>query len=196
MMGSPSCCLPACPAPPPRVISRDVRNERPPSPSIHIHPHTSPHPYTHTPSTPTHTSPSPIHTHPHPHTDMRGYDAHPSMFAPSGRIPQVEYAREVSKWCGVVSCRAVPCRAVSSFFVGGLTCVCECARARVCVGGGRGDESVGRSVDHQVIPIPPPPFFPSSPYPIPPPHSLLTHITNPPPRFPNPPPLAKKQTRR
>jgi len=27
--------------------------------------------------------------------DMRGYDAHPSMFAPSGRIPQVEYAREV-----------------------------------------------------------------------------------------------------
>jgi len=28
---------------------------------------------------------------------MKGYDAHPSMFAPSGRIPQVEYAREVRR---------------------------------------------------------------------------------------------------
>lgn len=40
---------------------------------------------------------SPIDPLPNFITDMRGYDAHPSMFAPSGRIPQIEYAREVRR---------------------------------------------------------------------------------------------------
>jgi hypothetical protein len=48
------------------------------------------------------TSPSPSATFEETLEELRGYDMHPSMFAPSGRILQVEYAMEVSQAGAIV----------------------------------------------------------------------------------------------